>query len=251
MDTGELVVAVMGPTGSGKTTFVNVASGSNFLVGQGLGSTTEHACMTGTFQLDGHPVRLVDTPGFDDTTRTDLDILRTIADYLTSAYKEGKTLAGVIYIHRISDVRMSGVSRKNFKMFRKICGERTLKNVVVMTNMWGSVNASIAEARERELATEELCFKPVLDAGAKMLRHYGTRDSAHEVLRHIVSNHAGSVVLDLQRELVIEHKSLEQTSAADACKDEAAKEAERRHQEELERSKREMEGMSSVRVAYA
>ncbi|KAJ3516868.1 hypothetical protein NLJ89_g861 [Agrocybe chaxingu] len=241
MDESDFTIAIMGATGSGKTSFINTASESDFLVGQGLQSCTEDVKMTNTFRVDGRPVRLVDTPGFDDTTRSDFDILKTIADYLTSAYKEGKTLSGVIYTHRITDTRMSGISRKNFRMFRKVCGESTLKNVVIMTNMWGSIEQSIAEAREEELANEELCFKPVLEAGAKMLRHAGTRESAHDVLRHILGSHGGPVVLDIQKELVDEHKDLENTAAGDACIDELAKEAERRHQEGMQKIQREME----------
>ena len=39
-------------------------------------------------------------------------------------------LSGVIYMHRISDFKMGGISRRNFHMFRSLCGEKTLKNVV-------------------------------------------------------------------------------------------------------------------------
>jgi len=46
-------------------------------------------------------------------------------------------------------------------MFRELCGDSTLKNVILVTNMWGDVSGSVGEARERELARE--FFKPVLE----------------------------------------------------------------------------------------
>jgi hypothetical protein len=42
-------------------------------------------------------------------------------------------LSGLIYVHRISDVLMGGISSRNFRMFRKLCGDDTLKNVVIVT----------------------------------------------------------------------------------------------------------------------
>ena len=40
----------------------------------------------------------------------------------------GRTLSGVIYMYRISDTRMGGVSRRNFNMFQKLWtyGRRTI-----------------------------------------------------------------------------------------------------------------------------
>jgi predicted GTPase len=35
--------------------------------------------------LKGRPVTLIDTPGFDDTTKSDSDILRMIAAFLATA----------------------------------------------------------------------------------------------------------------------------------------------------------------------
>jgi len=114
----EVLIAVMGATGSGKTTFINLASKSKLRIGRGLESCTSIVQAAAPFQLDGHTVTLVDTPGFDDTHRSDTEILRMIAVYLSTVYENGKKLAGVIYFHRISDFRVGGISRRNFKMFR-------------------------------------------------------------------------------------------------------------------------------------
>ncbi|RXW11980.1 hypothetical protein EST38_g13874, partial [Candolleomyces aberdarensis] len=86
--------------------------------------------------LDGRLVTLIDTPDFNDTTRSDTDILKMIARVLASTYQKRKTLAGVILVHRDTDDRFGGLSTRYFRMFREQCGDNSLKNVVILTNMW-------------------------------------------------------------------------------------------------------------------
>jgi len=50
-----------------------------------LESSTEKVQFSQPFVLDKHTVTLVDTPGFDDTTKTDAEILTIITDFLSSA----------------------------------------------------------------------------------------------------------------------------------------------------------------------
>ncbi|KAH8818761.1 P-loop containing nucleoside triphosphate hydrolase protein [Flagelloscypha sp. PMI_526] len=209
------IIAVMGATGTGKTTFINLASGSDLRVGTGQCSCTSEVQVAQPLQLDGRSVTLVDTPGFDDTQKSNFDILNLISQHLSESYGGGTTLAGVVYLHRISDFRFTGMAAKNLRMFRQLCGDTTLKNVVIVTNMWGEVKTETGEARETELRSLEHppLFKPVLDKGAVMLRHSDTLDSAHDILRHILKNHPEP--LQIQREMVDEKKDLSQTAAGE------------------------------------
>jgi hypothetical protein len=112
-------------------------------------------------------------------------------------------------MHRISDIRMGGTNRRNFKMFRELCGESTLRNVLIVTNMWSQVAPDLGEMREKEL--EDNFFKPVLAKGARMLRHGSTRESSHRILRYLIHNQPATLLI--QAELVNEHKTIVQTSA--------------------------------------
>ncbi|KAF9465616.1 P-loop containing nucleoside triphosphate hydrolase protein [Collybia nuda] len=236
-ETDGVAIAIMGATGSGKTTFINLISGSNLRVGEGLKSCTSVVQMAVPFEIGGRSVTLIDTPGFDDTTKSDTDILKLIAGFLETSYEQGKKLAGIIYMHRISDFRMGGISTRNFRMFRQLCGESTLKNVVIVTNMWGQVSPSVGEARERELATEDMFFKPVLDKGAQLVRHDNTFGSAQVILQLIVPNKPEA--LRIQRELVDEHMDISQTAAAEELNRELMEQA-RRHRAELKGLEEEM-----------
>lgn len=90
----------MGATGSGKSTvwmwfvfgqaekliyrtqFINLASGSNLPISALLGSCTQDVQEAPEFQLDGRQIKLIDTPGFDDTDRSEVHILKLIANFL-------------------------------------------------------------------------------------------------------------------------------------------------------------------------
>jgi len=207
-----MIIAVMGPTGSGKSTFINLISGSNLGVGEGLRSCTNKVQATEPFYLDGRRVVLIDTPGFDDTSLSDTDVLNMMASFLANSYEQNKTLAGVLYFHRISDFKMTGISRRNFGMFRKLCGDDALQNVVIVTNMWGEVNAEVGNKREAELMSQDDFFKPVIEKGARMARHQNKANSAKRIIRFILGNHP--LPLRIQEELVKENKDISDTDAA-------------------------------------
>jgi len=142
-------------------------------------------------------------------------------------YEKKVKLAGVIFVHRISDNRFTGVAQRNFKMFRELCGDTSLKNVVLVTNMWDTVTPDVGESREMELTNK--FFKPALDKGAQMVRHQNTEQSAHNIIRMIMKNRP--VVLQIQRELVDEKRNIINTAAGEAVNKEL-KEQIRKHQEE-------------------
>jgi hypothetical protein len=143
-------------------------------------------------------------------------------------YESGSKLAGIIYMHRICDDRFTGISVRNFKMFRKLCGESTLKNVVIVTNMWGRVENDVGEAREKELA--EVYFRIALEKGAQLARHHNTTHSAQEIIRRIMKNDPASLLI--QRELVDERKDIKHTAAGEAVNEEL-NELIRRHEAEM------------------
>ncbi|KAH9481107.1 hypothetical protein JR316_0005627 [Psilocybe cubensis] len=228
-----LSIAVMGPTGTGKSSFINLLSGSNLGVGRELESCTDEVQISESFSLDGHTINLIDTPGFDDTKLTDTRILNMIASYLALTYSRGKRLAGVIYMHRITDNRIGGISARNFRLFRSLCGETSLCNVVIVTTMWDNIDISIGEERERELMTKESFFKPAIEKGCRMLRHNNTLESAQAIVRSIAKSNR-SVTLQIQEEL---------GRGLDITETRAGKELCREVFEQMERHREEIRGI--------
>ena len=61
-----------------------MASRSNLEVGMDLESCTSEVQLADEFTLDGRQVILIDTPGFDDTNKSDTDVLKMIAAFLAT-----------------------------------------------------------------------------------------------------------------------------------------------------------------------
>lgn len=159
--------------------------------------------------LDGRTVRFVDTPGFSDTYLSDTEVLEMIADYLAAAYSQEIRLSGIIYLHPISDNRVTHHATRNLDMFRKLTGEKNLKNVVLTTSMWDKDTEEERVKREQELKTK---FWSVLMAfGAKYSRHDGTEGSAKQIASMLVKNKP--FYLQLQEEMGSGNKALKDTAA--------------------------------------
>ncbi|KAF9004212.1 P-loop containing nucleoside triphosphate hydrolase protein, partial [Cyathus striatus] len=211
----------MGPSGVGKSTFINVLANKNVVeVGHELNSCTatiSHVVLDG---LPGYPTLqnrrliIVDTPGFDDTYVDDAEILRRISVWLATSYSGGMTLGGVIYLHDISQTRMLGTTRRNLEMFFKLCGSDALSSVVVGTTKWGEVELNVAEIREKQLC--DIFWKPMIVAGSSVHRFQSTKDSAWEIVNSILDKVAINdtpEALQIQKEVVDLSKILPDTEA--------------------------------------
>lgn len=209
------LVLVLGKTGVGKSTFIKKATGLDVEIGDGLLScnsfpspleapycsryrsfyktnTNRHE-KKGTPEVQIYPVLnshtfLIDTPGFDDPQRSDTDILQSIASCLADLY-EGLTsesaeisLSGIIYIHAIDELRMTGPMMKNLRMLLHLAGNENMQHLVLTTSKWGVEDAKIPQDRERELTTDAKYWKDPLAAGARMRRYDDSQPSALSII---------------------------------------------------------------------
>ncbi|KAF5372404.1 hypothetical protein D9757_011617 [Collybiopsis confluens] len=211
----QVSIILMGGTGTGKTTFTNLVGGAKFLVGDGLESCTSQI-QKHKFTFEGKDVTIIDVPGFDDSSKSDIDILKIVTDFLAAEYKAGRRLTGILYFHRISDVRMGGASKRNYTMFEKLVGPFALANVSIVTTRWdvmddvddvneeassAEVNSgqeetakarlALLESRFAQLQTSPTLFKSTVDGGGKMFKHDATAESANAILRHVLFADSG------------------------------------------------------------
>jgi hypothetical protein len=161
---------------------------------------------------NGRSIFLIDTPGFNDTYRTDTEILREIADWLAQAYAFKVNLTGLIYLHCITDTRIGGSGMKNMSMFRKLCGPQGLGSVVLATTMWSRCPIADAERREKQLAQQSDLWQSLTSKGARIFRHDRELESGQQILEYLI-NRAQPITLDIQREMVDQKLDLGQTGA--------------------------------------
>jgi hypothetical protein len=133
---------------------------------------------------------------------------------------------------------MSGMSTRNFKVFRHLCGNRTLANVAIVTSHWGLVDPKIGEARAIELSTKDEFFKPAIKLGAHFLRHYNTSESAQAIIRKLISNKP--MPLLIQEELVDQQMTLEEAAAGAELQAELL-EQQKRHDDKMRQLEKDTE----------
>jgi hypothetical protein len=85
-------------------------------------------------------------------------------------------------------------------MFRKLCGNQALKNVILATTHWNEVPTATGKARERELIQDDRFWGKLIKAGSKVLRLDQDRESALSVLRETARN--AKVTLQAQQDMV-------------------------------------------------
>lgn len=165
---------------------------------------------------------MIDTPGFDDTSRSDIDTLKAISSYLSISFANGVRINGIIYLHRISDNRLSGSSLRNLRMFKQLTGTGTWPNTVIGTTMWKANDHKNGERREKELLDNADYFGGMLSQGAKSFRiaEHGTgideqKYSALHVVSHLLERTKilPTIELQIQRDLVLKGKTLDATAA--------------------------------------
>jgi hypothetical protein len=167
---------------------------------------------TSRFLFDSKWVTLIDTPGFDDTYKSDADILQEIARFLAITYAEGVLLNGIILLQQINHNRVQGGERRRTRLFEKVCGPNAFPNVVIATTMWSELNdESIGNKRVQERQDSEDFWGAMVAKGAKVARHDNTQTSARNIVKMLVNKPKTST--QMQDELFANGGVLSKTSA--------------------------------------
>ena len=165
-----------------------------------------------TFELDGQQVHLIDTPGFDDTNRSDSDVLKDLAYWLGLSYEKKKIrLSGLIYLHPITHTRMAGTPFKNLRTFKKLVGSGSMSSVALVSTMWSASTGSEEEDRDNKLRDTPQYWGDMIREGALPFRHTGDRASSISIIRPLLGKEP--TVLNLQKELVDKKMDLNRTKA--------------------------------------
>ncbi|KAI0533321.1 P-loop containing nucleoside triphosphate hydrolase protein [Xylaria digitata] len=230
----DIIVAVMGMTGSGKSTFISLCTDQHVQIGHGLQACTQKVDVYKCLYEPNIDVYMIDTPGFDDTNRSDTDVLKDIATWLTKSYANSIQLNGMLYFHRITDTRMGKSAKKNLYLFKKLCGSNALQNVLLVSTMWENVDLTIGNNHEQELIQTEEFWGAMLKQGAQLARHKNNRESAMQLLTHFVDKQRTTMAI--QSEMVNDKKMLHETTAGQELDSELI--AQREHfQKELDETK--------------
>lgn len=132
-----------------------------------------------------------------------------IASWMKDAYDDKTRLTGIIFLHRISDNKMSGSSYKNLKMFRSLCGSQNLSHVILATTMWDKVTPEEGTQREAELLSEDKWWGEMRKKGSLVRRYDNTKGGAMAMVNELLQ--MSPIVLTIQNEIAVQKKQLADT----------------------------------------
>jgi len=179
---GDILIPVIGVTGVGKSTFINAATGKIATsVSHDLDSRTQNIQpVIAPYPGDNtRRVVFLDTPGFNDTWCDDAEILRDIVNWLEDSCELGMKLAGIIYLHEISQTRFV-TTGGSLTMFDTLYHLDTAQNVILATTKWKQPVIDVERNREKQLSQSW--------TGPHVLRFVDTHESAWEIVNHILQN---------------------------------------------------------------
>jgi hypothetical protein len=125
-------------------------------------------------------------------------------------YKKSIKLAGIVYLHKITDNRMAGAPHRNLRMFAQLCGDQGVKKVILVTTMWDTIKTWTGAQREHDLRRNY--WSAMMEKGALVARFRNTQQTAWKIIDMIIQDSTTEVLL-LQEELVDLKLRLNETKA--------------------------------------
>ncbi|KAF9035566.1 P-loop containing nucleoside triphosphate hydrolase protein [Panaeolus papilionaceus] len=223
----DIIIAFLGSSGSGKSHLIDTLTGQTNHPQQRSGAQLESktqwvqatrlvrritSSVPGSVPSEQRIV-LVDTPGFDESHHSDMQILRLIAAWLKKTYEGNIKLKGIVYTHRITDNRMSGLPHRNLRMFKDLCGDNAASRVVFATTMWNRLTVTEEQtAKKREKELMDMFWRPMMNLNSRTARFLNSQASAWQMIEHLILCKNGQEV-QIQTEMVDGHVKVVETKA--------------------------------------
>ena len=110
---------------------------------------------------------------------------------------------------------MAGTPLKNLAVFKDLCGDENLKNIVLVTTMWDELQDESVGSKREELLLSTF-WKDMIRLGSRTCRFQGTRASAWDIVNSLdlEGAHQTRTPLQIQQEMVDRGLPLHETGAA-------------------------------------
>ncbi|KAF9533580.1 hypothetical protein CPB83DRAFT_482184 [Crepidotus variabilis] len=193
------LVVFVGPSGCGKSNLID------WIVGDNEPKWSNNSIVPTAYTEPRavrtiHPLTketslvLVETPGIDDSDDDSANqVARSLKTWLLKHYKKEPCVKAIVYLHRITDNRLTGMAHQSLRAFRDVCFEQGPgQNIALVSTMWDKIDLhdpkekSVFEFREEEL--KKNYFANLINQGAVTMRFSNDARSAHDTIVGILSN---------------------------------------------------------------
>ncbi|KAF9444727.1 hypothetical protein P691DRAFT_711423 [Macrolepiota fuliginosa MF-IS2] len=152
----DIIVILVGPTGAGKSAFIQTATGLEAGVNTSLDPGAGSISAVRATRSDGVRVVFVDTPGFlTDAYQYDRDVLDAVVEWLQVGddRQDKLKVSGILYLRRISQNNMKEANYpplSNTTLFWRLCGENVFGKIILTT--WPEdIDEETYNEKEKEL----------------------------------------------------------------------------------------------------
>lgn len=189
--------------------YVSHLSFANICIDHKLGTTEPEIYET---EVNGKKAFFIDTPGFDDTSGVDeADILKMTAGKLTQISNENLKLTSILFLHKITENRLTGRSQRLQRVYEKVWGHEAFQSVVLGTAKWYDLgDEQNGITREKELLQGDF-WDRMIRRGMDCCRLEDSESSAQQLALKLINQ--PPVEMQLQRELKYNVGVLIQTAA--------------------------------------
>lgn len=164
-------------------------------------------------KLKNNPILLLDTPGFDDSARQNIDVLSDIVSnlHLFTLRSQEIKVRGVIFLYDISENRFNGSQAKTLEILKGLCGDECMGHVIVGTTMWDQNSTKFP----KQVAREKQFCKKYWKGINKTIRLFDNDESAaSQILLDLLD--LPPVRLLVQKEMMQPPHTLENTTVGKA-----------------------------------
>ncbi|KAF9030398.1 P-loop containing nucleoside triphosphate hydrolase protein [Panaeolus papilionaceus] len=183
------VYLILGPTGAGKSSFIESLAGKPkelSISSDQLGGYTQHVVVyrVGNVLRREHyksaEVYMIDTPGFSDTTISEIEIMDMIRELL-----DGRRVDRILFLTPITQIRLGGTKRRTIEMLRDFLKPtRDLGSIIFVTTMWDTLHnaRSVRRAHSNFAQLQNEILKEFMDDDGIITQFMNTRTSALEIM---------------------------------------------------------------------
>ncbi|KAF9034866.1 hypothetical protein BJ165DRAFT_1533892 [Panaeolus papilionaceus] len=184
---GYFVVVLLGPTGSGKSSFIEAVA-SNPSLGlssnklEGFTTSVSIYRVINAVVYSSTPIYLVDVPGFADSKISVMSIVSMLKDMMqTTPYLD---VFHILYHTPINNPRLPGSQRRVLRTFEALAGPDSARNITVVSTMWDSIwNENVRRRAEGNFCQlRDEIWKNYISQGADIVKFHNTQGSALTIL---------------------------------------------------------------------
>jgi len=167
-----------------------------------------------TYKQNGKKITLLDTPGFDDASRSSAEILENIANFLSGIGDQGIYLSGIILLQPIQGVEMQGSEKKLIRLIEDVVGKDNFERVILATTQWNKLKSKKEGlSKQEKWKAEKNCWGGMVEHGAQVVKHDDNKSSARKIVGMILDIKTPPAPLQLQLELAANQFAIASTTA--------------------------------------